>query len=287
MISVDPSTLGVLAAPASFGADIVCGDIQPLGIHAHYGGGHAGFIATHDEERFVNEYPSRLFGIAPTIVYGEYGFGDVAYDRTSFAKRELGKEWVGTAAALWGITAGVYLALMGPQGMTELGEGLMARTRYAIDALGAIPGVTIPFRKRHHIKEFVALAPVYVHRNHPGTSRRGRGQRPQDFPIARVNGPHAVAVSCRGNLERAVTREIHERVFDRSRLSRAALVGRIIRPPQAMPNRSSVGVEQRENVWRVQQHFRGFFAGKPPNHWLAVGRPRGQVLSARQFNASD
>jgi len=156
VISVDPSTLGVLAPPASFGADIVCGDIQPLGIHAHYGGGHAGFIATHDEERFVNEYPSRLFGIAPTIVDGEYGFGDVAYDRTSFAKRELGKEWVGTAAALWGITAGVYLALMGPQGMTELGEGLMARTRYAIDALGVIPGVTIPFRKRHHFNEFVA-----------------------------------------------------------------------------------------------------------------------------------
>ena len=67
-------------------------------------------IATHDDERFVMEYPSRLFGIAPTRVPGEYGFGDVAYERTSFAVREEGKEWVGTATALWGITAGVYLA---------------------------------------------------------------------------------------------------------------------------------------------------------------------------------
>jgi hypothetical protein len=74
------------------------------------------------------EYPSRLFGIAPTSVAGEYGFGDVAYERTSFAVREEGKEWVGTAAALWGITAGVYLALMGPRGMVELGEAMMART---------------------------------------------------------------------------------------------------------------------------------------------------------------
>ncbi len=38
---------------------------------------------------------------------GEYGFGDVAYERTSFALREEGKEGVGTAAGLWGITAGV------------------------------------------------------------------------------------------------------------------------------------------------------------------------------------
>jgi glycine cleavage system P protein (glycine dehydrogenase) subunit 1 len=157
VVSVDPATLGILAPPVSFGADIACGDIQPLGIHMHYGGGHAGFIATRDEERFVNEFPSRLFGIAPTMVDGEYGFGDVAYERTSFAKREQGKEWVGTAAALWGITAGVYLALMGPQGMAELGEGLMARTRYAIEALASIPGIRIPFRERHHVKEFVAV----------------------------------------------------------------------------------------------------------------------------------
>jgi glycine cleavage system P protein (glycine dehydrogenase) subunit 1 len=152
---VDPSTLGVLAPPAAWGADLACGDIQPLGMHQQYGGGHGGFIASHDDPRVVAEFPSRLFGIAPTAVAGEYGFGDVAYERTSFALREEGKEWVGTAAALWGITAGVYLALMGPQGMRELGETMMARTRYAMERLAAIPGVAIPFAGRHHVKEFV------------------------------------------------------------------------------------------------------------------------------------
>jgi glycine dehydrogenase subunit 1 len=155
IVSVDPSTLGVLAPPAGWGADIACGDIQPLGMHQQFGGGHAGFIASHDDTRFVLEYPSRLFGIAPTGVEGEYGFGDVAYERTSFAVREEGKEWVGTAAALWGITAGVYLALMGPQGMRELGETMMARTRYAMTRLAAIPGVRVPFASQHHVKEFV------------------------------------------------------------------------------------------------------------------------------------
>ena len=124
--SVNPATLGVLAPPSTFGADIVCGDIQPLGMHQHFGGGHGGFIASADDPEMVMEYPTRLFGITRTSVEGEYGFGDVAYERTSFAVREEGKEWVGTAAGLWGITAGVYLALMGPQGMTELGERMMA-----------------------------------------------------------------------------------------------------------------------------------------------------------------
>ncbi len=155
VVGADPSSLGVLAPPADYGADIVCGDIQPLGMHMQFGGGHAGYIATRDEERYVMEFPSRLFGIAPTRVPGEYGFGDVAYERTSFAGREEGKEWVGTAAALWGITAGVYLALMGPQGMVELGEGIMTRSRYAALALNQIPGVRAPAFESPHFKEFV------------------------------------------------------------------------------------------------------------------------------------
>ena len=156
VVGVDPMSLGVIAPPADYGADIVCGDIQPLGMHMQFGGGHAGFIATHDEEQYVMEYPSRLFGIAPTRVPGEYGFGDVAYERTSFALREQGKEWVGTAAALWGITAGVYLALMGPQGMDDIGEGIMARCQYASKLLARIPGVTAPRFAAPHFQEFVA-----------------------------------------------------------------------------------------------------------------------------------
>jgi glycine dehydrogenase subunit 1 len=155
VVAANPMSLGVIAPPAAYGADSVCGDIQPLGMHMQYGGGHGGFIATRDEVEYVMEYPSRLFGIAPTRVPGEYGFGDVAYERTSFAVREEGKEWVGTAAALWGITAGVYLALMGPQGMVEIGEGIMARARYAMIKLDQIPGVRAPAFGAPHFGEFV------------------------------------------------------------------------------------------------------------------------------------
>lgn len=156
VVGVDPISLGVIAPPPSYGANIVCGDLQPLGIHMNYGGGQSGFMATMDEEKYVMEFPSRLFGIAPTSVEGEYGFGDVAYDRTSFGHhREHGKEYVGTQTALWGITAGVYLATMGPKGMEEVGQTIMQKSQYAALRLNTLKNVRSNYFNTVFFKEFV------------------------------------------------------------------------------------------------------------------------------------
>ncbi|MCC3866814.1 aminomethyl-transferring glycine dehydrogenase subunit GcvPA [Terrisporobacter mayombei] len=155
IVGVDPISLGVIAPPSQYGADIVVGDVQVLGNHMNFGGGQAGFISTRDEEEYVLEYPSRLFGIAPTDVEGEYGFGDVAYDRTSFGNlREQGKEFVGTQSALLGITAGVYLSLMGPKGMYEVGQTIMQNSQYAAKKLSEIDGVSLKFNSPF-FKEFI------------------------------------------------------------------------------------------------------------------------------------
>jgi glycine dehydrogenase subunit 1 len=153
IVGADPSSLGVLEAPGDFGADYAVGDLQPLGLHMSWGGGLGGFIATRDEEKFVSEYPSLLFGITTTVEKGEYGFGQVAFERTSYASREKGKDFIGTCAALHGIVAGVYLALMGPQGMKELGEGIMQRVAYAKMELAKIKGIKI--FAGYSFKEFV------------------------------------------------------------------------------------------------------------------------------------
>ncbi|QAT61007.1 MULTISPECIES: aminomethyl-transferring glycine dehydrogenase subunit GcvPA [Tissierellales] len=156
VVGVDPSSLGVMETPSAYGADIICGDLQPLGMHMNYGGGQSGFIATRDEKKFVLEFPSRLFGIAPTIKEGEYGFGDIAYERTSFGNlREKGKEYVGTQTALYGITAGVYLSLMGPHGMFDLGKNIMQKSQYAIEELTKIEGVKGSKFSNVSFKEFV------------------------------------------------------------------------------------------------------------------------------------
>jgi glycine dehydrogenase subunit 1 len=58
-------------------------------------------------------------------------------------------------AQLHGIGAGVYLSLMGPQGMRELGEGILQRVQYAMQLLSRIKGVKVPIFRAPHFKEFV------------------------------------------------------------------------------------------------------------------------------------
>lgn len=144
IVGVDPTSLGILEAPGNYGADYAVGDYQPLGLHMSYGGSLGGFIATHDDKEFLGEYPSLLFGICETEKEGEYGFGEVFYERTSYASREKGKDFIGTCSALHGIVAGVYMALMGPQGFKELGEGILQRVAYVKSKLSEIKGVSLP-----------------------------------------------------------------------------------------------------------------------------------------------
>jgi glycine dehydrogenase subunit 1 len=154
VVGVDPVSLGVLTPPSQYGADFSCGDIQSLGNHLQFGGALGGFIATHDDEKFVMEYPSRLFGICRTARAGEWGFGDVAYERTSFAVREQGKEFIGTAAALYGISSAVYLSLLGPEGLRELDQSIIQKTMYAKKKLAELEGVALRFES-FNFKEFV------------------------------------------------------------------------------------------------------------------------------------
>jgi glycine dehydrogenase subunit 1 len=155
IVGVDPSSLGVLAAPADYGADFAVGDYQPLGLHMQWGGGLAGFVCTRDDQRYVAEFPGLLYGITTSIKDEEYCFGEVFFERTSYASREKGKDFIGTTTALYGIGAGVYMALMGPQGMRELGEGIMQRVEYAIHLLSDIKGIKVPVIKSPCFKEFV------------------------------------------------------------------------------------------------------------------------------------
>jgi glycine dehydrogenase subunit 1 len=154
-VGVDPISLGVLEAPTRYGADLVCGELQSLGVHMHYGGGLAGFVASPDEERFVSEYPTFLIGVGPTSVEGEYAFGEVVWERTSYVQRGDSKEYTGTTQNLWAIAAAAYLALLGPQGLADLGRGILERARYAGRRLGEIPGVRAPALSAPFFKEFV------------------------------------------------------------------------------------------------------------------------------------
>jgi glycine dehydrogenase subunit 1 len=154
IVGVDPISLGVLSPPSAYGADIVVGTIQPLGIHLHAGGGVGGFIATRDDPRYAGEYPTLFISIAETIKPGEYGFGRALLHQSSYAQREKGKDWIGHSVYMWAVAATAYMAMMGPQGFAEIGEIIVQRAHHAARRLGEIEGVTIAFPSGF-FKEFV------------------------------------------------------------------------------------------------------------------------------------
>lgn len=154
IVAVDPLTLGVIAPPSAYGADIVVGSLQPLGVHMHGGGGVGGFIASRHEERYAREYPTFLVSIAPTAVEGEHGFGLSLFHQTSYGMRDEGKDWTGNSTYLWTIAAAVYMALLGPQGFVELGRAILGNAHRAAARIGNIDGVTI-VRSSGFFKEFL------------------------------------------------------------------------------------------------------------------------------------
>jgi glycine dehydrogenase subunit 1 len=176
VVAVDPSTLGVLAAPAGYGADIVTGDAQSLGIHQLFGGGQCGFIAHPDEEPYVRENPAIKISAVPSLDGTQTGFAWALLEATSYDLRGESRDFTGTSQWLWGIGAAVYLSLLGPAGVRELGDSLMARSAYAIERLAAIPGVRAPAIGRSHVREFVVdLGPSGRTAAHVGAHLRERG----------------------------------------------------------------------------------------------------------------
>ncbi|WJL96331.1 aminomethyl-transferring glycine dehydrogenase subunit GcvPA [Microbacterium sp. ET2] len=154
VVGVDPISLGALASPASFGADIVVGSLQPLGIPLNAGGGVGGFIASRDEERYARQFPTLQVSLAPTRREGERAFGMTLFAQSSYGARELGNDWTGNSVYLWAVRAAVYLALLGPQGMRELATTVARNARRTAALLAEVPGVSVRYADAI-FKEFI------------------------------------------------------------------------------------------------------------------------------------
>lgn len=142
---VDPVSLGLMEAPANYGADIVCGDLHSLGLHLACGNGQAGFISTMAEAKYLNEYKDFIYGFAEPEVEGEYVFGNLLISRTHYSQRAKGKEYSGTGVNLWMVSAAVYMALMGPKGFEELDKTILYNCAYTARELNKLKGVRTVF----------------------------------------------------------------------------------------------------------------------------------------------
>jgi len=163
VVGVDAISLGVLEAPGAYGADLIVGSTQPLGVPMSAGGGLGGFIASRDEPRYAHEYPTLMLSATGTAREGEIGFSMALMHQCSYGSREEGKDWTGNSTYLHATAGAAYLALMGPQGMRDIGEVILQRAHYAARQLGTIEGVSVP-RACGIFKEFVV--------NFDGTGKR-------------------------------------------------------------------------------------------------------------------
>ena len=154
IVGCDPISLGILKSPADYGANIVVGPVQPLGIHMNCGGGVSGFIASNDQEKYVSEYNTLNISITDTVGDKQYGFGLSCAGQTSYGLREDGKDWTGNSTYLWAIAGAVYMGLLGPAGFREVGELIVQQSTYAAKMLSEIEGLSVMF-DGSIFKEFV------------------------------------------------------------------------------------------------------------------------------------
>ena len=154
IVGAEPISLGVLSPPGEYGADIVTGEGQPLGMHPHFGGALLGFLAFRDDEKYAHATGHRLITITKTEQAGQWGFTQIFPERNMYAAREKSVTLTGTTTALWAITAATYLSLLGPEGIRELATGIIQRSRYAMKKLLEIQGIKTPIFQSSHYQEF-------------------------------------------------------------------------------------------------------------------------------------
>ena len=154
IVGVDPTSLGILRPPGDYEADIVIGEAQPLGNPMNFGGPLLGIFACREDMALVRQMPGRIIGMTRTQDGTKNGFCMALQTREQHIRREKATSNVCSNEALCSVASAVYMALLGPEGLRELGETVMCNANYAVHLLSKIGGVKAPVFKSAHFKEF-------------------------------------------------------------------------------------------------------------------------------------
>ncbi|MEC9489465.1 MAG: aminomethyl-transferring glycine dehydrogenase subunit GcvPA [Halanaerobiales bacterium] len=153
LVIANPILLGVLKAPAEFGADIVVGEAQNLGNGLNYGGPNLGFMACKDDRKMLRQLPGRIVG-KTTDVNGKEGFVLTLQTREQHIRREKATSNICTNEALNALMATIYLAVMGKQGLKEVGEQCYHKAHYLAEKIDGLSGFEV-LNKDNFFNEFV------------------------------------------------------------------------------------------------------------------------------------
>ena len=142
VMGCNPISLGILKTPRDCGADIAVGEGQPLGLPMSYGGPHLGFMAT--VQKHMRKLPGRIVG-ETVDSRGERAYVLSLQAREQHIRRERASSNICSNQALCALTAGIYMAAMGPRGLAEAARQSMSKAHYLAQALCSLPGVSLQF----------------------------------------------------------------------------------------------------------------------------------------------
>ena len=142
IMGCNPIALAIMKTPAECGADIAVGEGQPLGIPMGFGGPYLGFMATTVKN--MRRLPGRVVG-QTTDSKGERCFVLSLQAREQHIRREKASSNICSNEALCALTAGLYMATMGPSGMAEVANQCMAKAHYLAENLTKLEGVKMHF----------------------------------------------------------------------------------------------------------------------------------------------
>jgi glycine dehydrogenase subunit 1 len=143
--SVNPTSLGILKPPGEWGtrgADIACGDCQPLGVPLSSGGPYAGFLTAKMDH--VRQMPGRIVGRTVDLS-GHQGFALTLQAREQHIRRGKATSNICTNQGLLVTAATIYLSLLGPEGLARVASECHARTNDLVAALTRVKGVKLAF----------------------------------------------------------------------------------------------------------------------------------------------
>lgn len=156
MVYADPSALAVVRTPGEWGADVTCGDAQPLGIPLSYGGPYVGFLACRKE--YVRKLPGRIVG-ATTDVDGKRAFVLTLQAREQHIRREKANSNICSNQSLMALYVTIYLSLMGKQGLKDVCDLSYGAAHYLHDRL-LETGLFADVFDRPFLKEFVLKSDI-------------------------------------------------------------------------------------------------------------------------------
>lgn len=141
VVSAYPTAMGLIKPPGDFGADIVVGEGQPLGMALSFGGPYVGIFTCRNE--YIRQLPGRIVGKA-LDKEGKQAYVLTLRTREQDIRRERATSNICTNEGLIALIVTIYLSAMGKQGLRQVAEQCYHKAHYAAAEIAKLPGYSLP-----------------------------------------------------------------------------------------------------------------------------------------------